>query len=477
MSQMLEPFESETGRSGSYPQRPHKSHLGYRIIKVLSIVGAAFALALWPWPVLNEAQRIMLGIFAAAAGLWMTEAIPPFATAILVIVCSAYFLGAPGGPMGFSGATDYLIFVQPVADPVIVLFFGGFILAIAATKFGLDRLMAALILHPFCRSGSSLVLGVILVTGFTSMFMSNTATALMMMAILAPLIHGLSDSRLAKALVLAVAFAANVGGVGTIIGTPPNALAVKALLDAGIRVTFLQWMLFGVPFALTMMLVLWLILINILRPGNSAVFLETTNLPKWNRNLMLVAAVFLVTVLLWVTEAFHGVRPELVAMLPLAVFTSTGLIGTADLKRVEWDVLILVAGGLALGVGLSETGLSQIFVGALPVGELPTLGLVLALGLVTVVLSNFMSNTSAANIIVPIAVALSSGSPMIFAVVVAISASLAMSLPISTPPNAVVYGTGVLNSSDLMRIGSLITLCGIVILMLAISLWQAILTQ
>jgi len=420
----------------------------------------------------TEDQRIMTGIFVVAASLWITETIPPFAVAILVIVSCVYLLGQPSVALGLQAEKDYLMFITPLSNPVLVLFFGGFILSIAFTKHGLDKLVAYYLLKPFVSSPKLLLLGTILVTGFFSMFMSNTATAFMMMAILSPLLQRISPGEsLRKKLLLAVAFAANIGGIGTIIGTPPNAIAVSALNSIGVKVTFLSWMFVGVPVALTLLLLLWLILsVRVTsRRTESVMVLEKPQHPPHKRG-WLVGITFLATIILWMLEGWHGYNPAIVSLLPLTIFTATGLLDASDLKRVDWDVLILVAGGLVLGVGLQTTGLTEKFVSYVSREVIPTGWVILLLSILTILVSNFMSNTSAANIFIPVAVSMSTISPLISAVAVAFSASLAMSLPISTPPNAVVYGSGYLKSRDMLLYGSVVSFCGALLLFLLVYL-------
>ncbi|TFG94889.1 MAG: dihydroorotate dehydrogenase, partial [Calditrichales bacterium] len=204
-----------------------------RMLKVLTILLAAWGAYYLPIPGLTEASRICMMIFIGAAGLWITEAIPPFATAVVVVVLNVYLLGQPGGPLGFDGSAvseSYQIFLNPIASPILVLFFGVFIMAMAATKHGLDLKLAKTFIRPFGTKPKMVLLGVILTTALFSMFMSNTATTAMMFAIFSPIFSHFEDrNAFKKALILAIPFAANIGGMGTVIGTPPNAVAASVL--------------------------------------------------------------------------------------------------------------------------------------------------------------------------------------------------------------------------------------------------------
>lgn len=444
-------------------------HLSARLLTVIGIVAAAVITPMFFGGILTHAQQITFGIFLLAALLWLTEVIPPFATAITIIVLQVFLLGRPGGPLeleeeGLTGS--YQIFINPVASPVIVLFFGGFVLAAAAGKYGMDRLLARHLLKPFSGHPRKLLLGVILVTAVFSMFMSNTATAVMMLAILSPFLAAMAPGDpFRKGLTFGVAFAANLGGMGTLIGTPPNAVAASILGSMGYSVSFIGWMLVGVPLTAVMLTLLW-VLLMVRFPAAG----ELNTVPDFgqvapSRSLTIVLGTFGVTVLLWMTEPLHGMPAPVVALVPVLVFTTCGILTAADLKRLDWDVLLLVAGGLSLGVALQHSGLSARVVELLPLAGVPPFFVAAALVLGAMVLSNFMSNTSAANILIPMAATLGVFSPMAGAMLVAFAASMAMSLPISTPPNAVAYGKGVLTTRDLVRTGTLVSCMGYAVLL------------
>lgn len=441
-------------------------------LKLLCAIGFGCLMAWVAGDDFTLAQRVMIGIFISAAGLWITEAVPPFATAIGVIVASVFMLGAPGAAMGFSGARDYLVFLEPIIDPVMVMFFGGCVLALAVQKTELDQLMARWFLRPFARTTDFFLLGMILITGIFSMFMSNTATTLLMVTLLTPILKRLEQGgSFSRVLVLSVAFASNIGGMGTIIGSPPNAIAVAALQKQGIEITFGEWMIVGMPLAVGLLFVLWRLLMVVYRLEGARFEFPEKNLIKHDKSFkktIAVGVVFLITILLWMMEGLHGWSAGMVALVPFCLFTMSGILVAEDLKRIPWDVLILVAGGLILGTGLQKTGLAQKLLEWIPLDN-ERLGLLMILiVLATVTLSNFMSNTSAATIVLPLALSLSAGSSILMALGVAFAASLAMSLPISTPPNAIAYGTGLIPSREMLRYGTLCTLAGVVVLFFVI---------
>jgi sodium-dependent dicarboxylate transporter 2/3/5 len=436
-------------------------------VKLIIVAALALGAALVPAPGLDRLDaRFCLVIFAAAAGLWVTELIPAFATAILVIVMSVYVLGHPsiaadGGPAAWQA------YLNPLASPVLVLFFGGFTMALAAAKHGFDVRMARLLIMPWGRSPRAVLLGVILTTALFSMFMSNTATSAMMIAILGPVLHrGGIDEGLRKRLVLAIPFAANIGGMGTIIGSPPNAVAASVLAQMGRPITFFGWMLLAGPVVLVLLLALWIILTWMFKSQTRELALTFSERPTNDASsgtvpFVIVTGTFTVTILGWLTEPLHGMPAPLVAMLPVAVFTGCGILTRDDLRYIDWDILLLVAGGLTLGVAMTKTGLSQTLVDLAPFDALPMVALLAFLAAFTVVLSNFMSNTATANMLIPIAIAVGNVSPRLGAIVVALSASLAMSLPISTPPNAIAFASRFVSTRDLLRYGTLMTLLGV----------------
>jgi len=439
-------------------------------LKTLVLIILSIAAAWLPVPGLDVVSRTCLVIFAMAAALWITELIPPYATAIMVIVLCVFLLGHPDTSVAPDNnrIASYRLFLNPIASPVLVLFFGGFILARGATKHGFDAQLARAFVSPFGNKPRMVVLGVILTTGLWSMFMSNTATTAMMIAILNPFFLNLDQrDNLKKMLVLAVPFAANIGGMGTVIGTPPNAVAASLLTSMGFPIPFLNWMLLGVPVAVTLLIVLWLLLLVMFPLKQKKLEITFEKNLVITPGLAVVVSTFTVTVLMWLTEPLHHIPAAVVAMLPIAVFTATGIIDRNDLRGLDWDVLILVAGGLTLGVAINASGLAEVIVDQIPFGSIPSYAIIIAVAVLTAVVSNFMSNTSAANLMIPIVTAISALSPVLGALVVAFAASLAMSLPISTPPNAIAFATRAITTRDMVKYGTAISICGLILVMTA----------
>ncbi|MCU0976112.1 MAG: DASS family sodium-coupled anion symporter [Steroidobacteraceae bacterium] len=445
------------------------------VVAALAATEAALASGAMP----REAA-FMAGIFVLAALLWMTEALPLFATALLVVGLQLVLLANPGGWhwLGFESgpSPDYADIVSAAADPVLLLFFGGFLLAQAAVKEGVDRSMSALLLRPFGDRPLAALAGVMTVTALFSMFMSNTATTAMMLALVAPMLVRMGPAEpFRRAIVLAVPFAANIGGMGTPIGSPPNAVAVGQLQQAGIALSFLDWMLVAVPLMVACLALAGWLLWRFHRPLDPTLRITITEGTIGARG-WLVVVVFALTVLLWLTDSWHGLPAAVVALLPAVVLTATRTLTADDLQRIDWSVLILIAGGISLGAGMTMTGLDRIVVGWLPLGPGHAIAwLVAVLATAALLLSTFMSNTAAANLLLPIGlsatVALAGqGALPEVAMSIAFAASLAMSLPISTPPNAMAHSTRAFDTRDMARAGAIIGLTGTVIVVLGVPL-------
>ncbi|MDF1825359.1 MAG: SLC13 family permease [Verrucomicrobiales bacterium] len=449
-------------------------HSGYALLKFLGCLIAAAALAFLPaYEGLDPAAQWTLSIILFCGLLWMTEAIPAFAVALLAIGLQILILGQPGGVMNKSAdPAAWQKFVMPWASPSMWLFFGGFILAKAASRTGLDHFLAGNILRLAGSKPETVLLVAMSTTFVFSMFLSNTATAAMMLAILGPMLGNMKAVGAARAMIIGVAFSANLGGMGTIIGTPPNAIA-SGLLGQVYPVDFLKWMLFGLPPALLLLAGLWWALSkrvslasfelqdNGSSAGDSTAMPDSEHTPRWQR--WTVLAVFTATIILWLSGSWHGMPTAVVSFIPIVALSITGVIRAQDIRTLDWDILILLAGGLSLGVGVLESGLAEWIAGNLTALEVAPWAMGMIFGFLTLILSNFMSNTAASNILIPIGIAAGSASggsveSAAFAIPMALSASAAMCLPISTPPNAIAYASGKIRSKDFLVPGLIVGL-------------------
>ncbi len=435
-----------------------------------------------PWvihfPGLSIEGHRVLSIFLAAIVLWVTEAVPLHATAVIIILAQILLISDKAlltVPDGFD-PPSFRIFFGTLADPVLMLFLGGFFLAHGAAKFDLDRNLARVLLRPFGISAPMILLGLIAITAVFSMFMSNTATTATMMAVVLPVMSQLpAKDRMRTGLALCIPIAANVGGLGTPIGTPPNAIAIGALARNGITIDFLQWMMMTIPFVIVILIVVWVVISKFYRFGGKKIELSIES--TFNKSLPAIVfyVTFAATIALWLTSKLHGMNSSIVGFVPVVVLLSTRVFSAKDLQSIQWHVLWLVAGGIALGIGVGKCGLDAWLLGLIDWNAMSSVMIIAMLALTALIFSTVISNSATANFMVPLALtlAVSGGvgiSPLTAAVFVAIGSSLAMALPISTPPNAVAISTGVVHTKDLALVGVLVGGIGLV-LFLSIGPW------
>ena len=460
-----------------------------RLIKLVIALAAFFTL--WLMPInafgvdgLTVIEQRLISIFVFATLMWVFEVIPAWTTSVLVVVMllltvsnSSLWLFTQGIPPEELGkAVQYKSIMHCFADPIIMLFIGGLILAIAATKSGLDLVLARVMLKPFGIQSRYVLLGFILVTAVFSMFLSNTATAAMMLTFLTPVLKALpADGKGKIGLALAIPVGANVGGMATPIGTPPNAIALKYLNDpAGLdmNIGFGQWMAFMMPYTIVLLFIAWFILLRLFPFKQKTIELKIEGEVKKDWRSILVYVTFAVTVLLWVFDKCTGVNSNVVAMIPVAIFCVTGIITKRDLEEISWSVLWMVAGGFALGVALQETGLAQHMIQAIPFNTWPPVLMIVGSGLLCYTMANFISHTATAALLVPIlAIAGISmrenlamlGGVSTLLIGVAIGSSLAMVLPISTPPNALAHATGMIQQKDMEKVGLVMGAIGLLL--------------
>jgi solute carrier family 13 (sodium-dependent dicarboxylate transporter), member 2/3/5 len=455
---------------------------------ILFTVAALVTLVIWNLPIscfgiegLNVIQQRIIAVFAFATILWMTEAIPAWATSVTVIGTllftasdNAFTMFRAG--MDKSELLDHTALMATFADPIIILFLGGFILAIAATKSGLDVLLARTLIKPFGNKSENVLLGFILITGLFSMFVSNTATAAMMLTFLTPVFKSLPpDGKGRVALTLSIPLAANIGGMGTPIGTPPNAIALKYLnsptgLNLGIG--FGDWMMVMFPLTIVLLLIGWFMLKKFFPFKKKTIELHIEGNVGRNWRTVVVAVTFIATVALWICDRWTGVGTNAVAMLPIVVFAFTRVITAHDLQEINWSVIWMVAGGFALGLALNESGLAENVIKSIPFGNWSPVAILLASGLICYILSNFISNTATAALLVPILAVVckgmgstldSIGGTSTVLLGIAVAASMAMCLPISTPPNAIAHSTGLVRQKEMMKIGITMGIIGLIL--------------
>ena len=423
-------------------------------------------------PQFTETQNYVLFILFLSIALWVTEAIPPFAVGILIIGFLVFSIGN-------DEPENVKKYVQTWSDSVIWLFLGGFFLAEGMKKTGLDRDLLKITVPKFGERADIILLGLMMLTAVLSMLMSNTATTAMMIATITPILKTLgSNAALSKNLLIGIPAAASIGGMGTIIGSAPNAIVVGALEGVGIKISFLEWMMFGIPIALVLILSFWYLLLkrNPIKTKTLQLnhLFNTAEERHPHKHALLHKRITLIilvgTLILWLTSGFTGIPVAAVSAVPIVGLTMFAIIESDEVRALPWDTLMLVAGGLALGLAVQEQGLAQYFVSLIPASDINLYLLYIAFGLLTVLFSNIMSNTATATIFIPIAISLIMSidvtNTITLPLIIGLSASCALLLPVSTPPNAIAFSTGMLKQSDFRLGGIFIGLVGPFVVML-----------
>ncbi len=452
-----------------------KSSINKRLIFAFVIL--VVTLVVWNLPAsvfgitgLTVVQQRIIAIFILATLMWITEVVPSWATSVFIMVMLLVFTSNSGlkfmvDPSKVGTLLDFEAIMASFADPVIMLFIGGFILAIAASKTGLDTHLAHVLLKPFGSKSDNVLLGFILITGFFSMFVSNTATAAMMLTFLAPVFKQMPEGKGRIALALSIPLAANLGGMGTPIGTPPNTIAMKFLNDPdglNLGIGFGQWMMFMFPLVIVLLVIGWFLLKTLFPFSQKTIKLEIESNLEKSRNTKIVIWTFIVTVALWLTDSLTGINSNTVALIPFAVFAMTGVIHKRDLEDINWSVIWMVAGGFALGYSLNASGLAENAVKSIPFESFSPILILVLSGLICYLLSNFISNSATAALLMPILAIVCGamgdslnaiGGTSTVLIGIAVAASSAMVLPISTPPNALAYSTNLVKQNDMIRVG------------------------
>lgn len=420
---------------------------------------------------------------------WVTEALPIAATALLPIVL-----------LPVLGIADVAAATAPYANPVIFLFLGGFLIAMALERCGLHRRLALAILSMVGTRPANLILGFMTATAFLSMWVSNSATVVMMLP-MATSVLALSRDRgdrsggaFEVALLLGIAYAASIGGLGTLIGTPPNALLAGFMSTTyGVEIGFLQWMVLAVPIVLVALPFAWILLTRWLFPVGSepvaggAEILRNARRAQGpvSRAEWTVGAITVLTATAWVARPL--VEPWAPAVTDTGIAIAGGLLlfmvpltwrplrvalTWTDAERLPWSVLILFGGGLSLAAAIQQTGLAGWIGGGLSaLGGWPVLVVILAVTTVVIFLTELTSNTATAAAFLPVVGSLAVGigaDPLLLAIPAALAASCAFMLPVATPPNAIVYGTGALTIPQMAHAGLWLNLFFIALLPLMV---------
>lgn len=420
-----------------------------------------------------DALRSGLALFVLIGGLWMTQAVHLSVTALLVPLLAV-----------LAGLMDLRTALASFAHPVIFLFLGSFALAAALQQQGLDRALAVGMLRAAAGRRRRAVALLFLMTAALSMWISNTATVAMMLPLAVALLgaphpHGPVGTREQAFVLLGVAYSASIGGIGTLVGSPPNAIAAA---QAGIG--FTQWLAFGLPLVIVLMPLMVLVLYLVLRPRlDGQVTLPDMETPGWTPARRWTLAVFVLTAVGWVAGAplarALGVSADIDSLVALAAIVALVAGGAIDWPQVEhrahWGVLLLFGGGLALSEVMATSGasrfLAESFV-AVVQGAAPWLLIAAVVGFV-VFLTELVSNTASAALLVPIFMGVASAlglPPVMLAAAIAASASCAFMLPVATPPNAIVHATDLVPQSTMMRCGLALNMVCILVIA-GVAVW------
>lgn len=435
---------------------------------ILTAVAAVLIIVVPQLLIQSEIYARIASIAGVCLILWISEIVPPFVPTLLLWTLVPVFLAPLDAKFAITNVLSWAV------DPVMALFFGGFVLGVATESNGLDKRLTQFALRSSGSSFRKFLLFVILITAFLSMWMSNIAATALVLACLHPILGKFeNDHILRRALLIGVALGADFGGIATPIGTGPNAIAI-ASISATQPVSFLSWMVFAFPLTIGMLLASFLFLTWRVRRNekdwihknaelNRSVF-EGEDLPNKSHDQIGFLIVLIGTIVLWLTEPLHKIPAAVIALGSSAVLFLSGILAKKDLLRIDWSTLFLIAGGITLGRLLEQSALVASVAANVPFAELnPTFSLFL-LCLASAMLSALMSNTATAVLLIPLASALIP-SPST-AILIAVSASFGIPLMISTPPNAMVFGQGGLRFADLFWPGLVLMILGCVLVSL-----------
>ncbi len=459
-------------------------YLGPVIFTVLLLMPHPAALTPEAWRVLAMAALMITW--------WITEAVPIPVTSLLPIIC-----------LPLLGVSSIKEAATPYANPVVFLFMGGFMIALAMEKWALHRRIALHIIRFTGTNANGIVFGFMLSTAFLSMWISNTATAVMMLPIAVSVIELLTRDpqkypeagirNFALTMMLGIAYCSSIGGMATIIGTPPNVVLKGFVRDQyGYEIGFGQWMLIGLPFAVVLLLITYFMLVKVIHPnrlgrfegGRELIREELMQLGKLSKGELGALVVFVATALLWTTsslikqlipglqlsdEGIALIGATALFLFPLDFAKGDFVLEWRDTQRLPWGILLLFGGGLSLADALAKTGIIALIGNQFDGMEGVSMLLILGLTAVSLYLTEVMSNVALVSIFLPVVggVALGAGiDPILVLMPVTLAASCAFMLPMSTPPNAIVFAGGHINIAQMVRAGFWLNIIAIIVIAL-----------
>ena len=414
---------------------------------------------------LSKSQEITVYIILIAAVLWITEWAPMFVVSFLILALEILWL-APQLKLD-TETFKISVFYTAFFSNIILLFIGGFVLSLVMRKYGLDKYFAQKILENTRGNPSYTLLGVILTCSILSMWMSNTATAAMMLTIVIPIVKELPEHHpFRTALVLSIPFACNIGGIGTPIGTPPNAIALAYLTQRGIDVSFLLWMLMTLPLLIVLLFILWRLLLASY-PHENIHFKFEKEIFKFGKKQYAAIGIFAATSLGWLSAGYLNMQTGTIALFPIIACFWFRLLDRTDFVSLPWDVLYIISGGMALGIAVSSSGLGTVVTGDDHL-SMSMYSTIIIFTLTSVVMSTIMSNTATAALMIPLALSLNveATSMITLVILIALSCSVSMMLPVTTPPNAIAFGSREISAKSMMISGGMITLISYVLIAL-----------
>ncbi len=480
--------------------------------KIGLLLGPAlfFAVLLFFFPEgLSHEGRMVLATTLWVAVWWITEAVPIPAASLLPIVL-----------LPLTGALEGAAVTSSYGDPIVFLFLGGFLIALAMERWNLHKRIALNIISVVGTSTSRIVLGFMAATGFLSMWVSNTAAVMMMLPIGTAIIHQVSavmkserkdlageEAKFSKALIFSIGYAGTIGGLGTLIGTPPNIiLAANIKKLYGVEVSFGGWMAFAVPVVVILLVAVWLYLTKVAHPikmkelpgGKELILEEKRKLGKMSFEETMVLLVFGFAAFMWVTRTFlwddkiPGIDDTMIAIFAASLLflipslnKGGRVLDWSVSKDLPWGILLLFGGGLALATGFKETGLAEWIGGRLTVLDGFNFVVIVVISAALVLfLTEITSNTATATMILPVLASLALAlnvHPYALMVPAAMAANCAFMLPVGTPPNAIIFASGKLKISEMVRTGFVINIFTLILIVGAVfyilpNLWGVDLT-
>jgi len=441
-------------------KKKRKISIYYFLASLIISLGLTFVLK---EPAFTDSQVYVLFLLFFSISLWITEAIPPFAVSLFILAYLVYTFGNPN----FNSTPEKIDrYVNTFSSSVIWLLLGGFFMAAAMQKSGLDRRLLKFTLTISGNKPRYILIALMSMSWIFAMVISDSATTSMVVAGMAPLLTALGRSKISKALLLGVAAAATLGGMGTIMANVTNATAAGLLEKEGIRMSFSNWMLYGIPVSFSLLAISAFALMRAFLKNAEPIamdFLKGEPLqatPGIRGQRTIVMMVIIITILFWITGSVHGIPVASVVAIPIVVLTATRILTATDIKTLPWDTLFLVAGGLSLGEALQSTHILDYYAGFLKTLHIHPVFFLLILSYLAMVFANVSSGLACIMLLIPLGMAVLPAYKTEVSISVGLSVTATLILPVSIPPNVIVYGTGFLEQKDFRLVGILVGLLG-----------------